>query len=327
MGSTIDELSRDGTTLDVDSIREKFNAAVAEMGVPLAKIAPATGVAYATLSAWKNGTYGGDNQRIAADVQKWLVTREAGARMNIALPKAPSFQRTPTALAIVDVLEAAQTLPDIAIVVGGAGIGKTTAIRWYAAHASNVWVVTLEPSTRSLGAMLNEVGMAMGLPRTQSSAILSDQIRRRMTGSSGLLVIDESQNLTLECIDQLRTFHDRAEIGLVMAGNETIARRLNGEQAAADFAPLVSRVGQRFRQKGLTVKDREILIEAWGLEDEGARKLARAVAAKPGAARSMTKVLRMAYLLAGNAGRAAPNEGDVKASWEQLSEPNERRAA
>ena len=90
MGSTIDELSRDGTTLDVDSIREKFNAAVAEMGVPLAKIAPATGVAYATLSAWKNGTYGGDNQRIAADVQKWLVTREAGARMNIALPKAPS---------------------------------------------------------------------------------------------------------------------------------------------------------------------------------------------------------------------------------------------
>jgi DNA transposition AAA+ family ATPase len=321
MGSTVEELSPEGLELNEATIREAFNVAIAEMEQPLSRIAPLTGVNYQTLQAWKSGKYQGNNDRITAQVQQWLVTKEARQRMHIALPKAPGFVRTETARAILDVLEAAQTLPDIAIVSGAPGIGKTTSVQWYQKHAANVWVVTMEPAFRTLSAVLGEVSHAMGMVKVHSASFVSAQILRRAQHTGGLLIVDEAQHLSLDAVDQLRSLHDKAEIGIAMVGNETVAGRYGPERLTAEHAQLFSRVGQKFRQKGLKVRDLDMLITAWGLADEGARDVARKVGKTPGAARLMTKVLRMAFLLARGEDRDQPTQRDVKTAWEQLGAP------
>lgn len=324
MSSTTEALSpENGEVADEATVRDQFKTVVADRGVALAKIAPETGVHYSTLAAWNSASYSGNNARVTEQIRQWLVTQEARSRMQTALPRAPSFVRTDTALAIIDVLEAAQTLPDIALVTGGAGIGKTMTIGWYQEKAANVWLVTMERSYRSLSALLDQIARVVGVPGGKSSSATSEQIRRRLLGTGGLLVIDEAQFLTGEQVDQLRTFHDKSEVGIAMVGNETIAGRYAVDRLTHDQAPLFSRVGQRFRQRGLKIRDLNMLIDAWGLSDPAAAAMARSAGRLPGAARLMTKTLRMAFLLARNDQRDQPNERDVKLALEQLGGQNQ----
>lgn len=318
MGNTVEELNPDGLELDEANVREAFNAFVAADGRPLSQIAPETGIHYTTLSSWKARTYTGNNGRITALAHQFLVTREARKRTHAAVPKEPGYVPTPTASAILDVLEAAQVLPDMAVISGASGIGKTTAIEWYQRKASNVWVVTMEPAFQSLGCILNEIAVVLGTHTSRSASFMSGQIRRRMANSGGLLIIDEAQHLSPTAVDQLRSFYDRARVGIAMVGNETIARRYSNDRLTEQYAPLFSRVGQKLRQKRLKSRDIDMLIEAWGLTDEGARKVARTIAGTPGAARVMTKALKMAFLLANARGQEQPNQQDVEGAWEQL---------
>ena len=152
MSSTTEALSpENGEVADEATVRDQFKTVVADRGVALAKIAPETGVHYSTLAAWNSASYSGNNARVTEQIRQWLVTQEARSRMQTALPRAPSFVRTDTALAIIDVLEAAQTLPDIALVTGGAGIGKTMTIGWYQEKAANVIALSARCWIRSRG--------------------------------------------------------------------------------------------------------------------------------------------------------------------------------
>ena len=327
MGNTIEEMSPEGLELDEATVRQQFSDLLTADGRPLSQIAIEAGVAYATLSAWRAGTYKGRNDRIAAQVHSWMVTREARKRTRVAVPREPKFQQTPTASAMLDVLEAAHTLPDMAVIAGSAGIGKTTTAKWYQRRAANVWLVTMEPSYSTMGSVLSAIAEAVGISPTNSTARTSDLIRRRLVGTGGLLIVDEAQNLSAAAIDQIRTFHDRAEIGIALVGNETVAARFGRDRLSMEYAPLFSRIGQKFRQKSLTAKDLTILIDAWELEDDGARGVARKVGKMPGAARLMGKVLKLAFLRANNDGRDKPVQADVEAAWDQLGNRVEGGAA
>lgn len=327
MGSTVEELSTEDGDLDEAVVRERFNAIVVEDGRPLARIAPETGIHYTTLSAWKAGNYSGNNERITGQVNQWLTTREAKKRTHAVLPEPPAFIMTPTASAIIDVLEAAQVLPDMAVISGAAGIGKTTAIEWYQRRAANVWLVTMEPSHTTLGSVMGAICQAVGYLKSRSASDMSENIRRRMTGTGGLLILDEAQNLTLEAVDQIRAFHDRAKVGIAMVGNETVAGRYSAASLTAEYAPLFRRIGQKFRQRALKKGDLDLLVGAWNLSDEGAQAVARAVGRAPGAAGIMTKVLRLAFLLAHHDQRPQPNKKDMETAWEQLSARTEGGAA
>lgn len=320
MGSTVEELSTEGATQDDAQIRAAFEIAVTEDGRPLAQIAPSTGVNYATLSAWRAGKYQGRNDRIASQVQQWLVAREAKKRTENSLPEIPGFVMTPTASRIIEVLERTRVLPDMGVIAGGPGIGKTKALEWYAAQTPNVWVVTMQPCLGEISAMMEVIGATLGSNlRVYRKAERAASIIRMLTGKQGLLIIDEAQHLPPALMDQLRSFHDIADVGIAMAGNETVFSRFGADRRTPQFAQLFSRVGQRFARKELTKGDLDVLIGAWGLTDDGAAKAARAIGRRPGAARGMTKALRMAFVLARAEGRDQPNQADVEMAWQQLS--------
>jgi hypothetical protein len=289
---------------------------VAELS--LAAAAKASGIASSTLSAWLSGKYAGDNDRVAADVRRWLDSKRAGARARAVLPPALPFVLTRSAEMFQDVLAHAQYVVDLVVICGGAGVGKTTAARRYAVDNPNVWLLTAEPTISSPHAMLEYLAAVLNVQERAANK-RSQAIVKRLLGSEGLLIIDEAQHLTTQALDQLRTIHDLAHIGLALVGNEEVYGRLDGGGRVAKFAQLTSRIGMKATRARPAAADIDALLDAYGVTGGAERKLLREVARLPGALRGMLKTLRLAHMLAIGAEAEAPTAEHIIAAKKRLT--------
>jgi DNA transposition AAA+ family ATPase len=114
-------------------------------------------------------------------------------------------------------------------------------------------------------------------------------------------------------------FLDQAGIGIALLGNETVYARLEGGTRAAQYAQLFSRVGMRLARPRALKGDIEKLLDAWEIGGREERALLLAIAKKPGALRNLTKVVRMAHMLAGAEGAERVAEAHLRMAWERLS--------
>lgn len=302
----------------VTEVREQLKAIIVSENRRATDIAREAGIAYGTLSVWLVGKYGGRNDRIALDVQKWLQTREARKQVEAVVSRGPGFVRTPTAEKVAALLQHAQHLPDICSYIGAPGIGKTSAVCTYAASNSNVWKLTAHPTLSTPRDVLRALSRVLGLYASSTPALMQQAIVDRVRGTGGLIIVDEAQHLRPEAMDQLRTIHDDADIGLALIGNEAISSRLEGDGRRDKFAQLTSRVGMRRAQAKASKGDVEAILDAWGIEGEAERALLAAVAKKPGALRVMGKTLRLASMLAAPTG-AAVDVTHIRAAFSRVS--------
>jgi len=288
----------------------------------LAKAALDADMGYSTFSAYLNGTYNGNNDACAADVQKWLRARAERAKAVLTKPQIPGFVLTPTAAKIIPILQYAQMSPDFGVVIGQPGLGKTEALKHYRDTNPNVWMATMEPASAKPGMMLREIARSMGM-ELKSLGDASHEVKRRVRGTNGLLIIDEAQHLSVLALDQLRSIHDATKIGIVAAGNEKLSALTGGGGRKPELAQLSSRVGMRVNLRRPMVGDIDALLRAWAVTDQDEQKWLRVIAAKPGALRSMSNVLKLATMLA--AGAEQPrNIHHMKAAWAQLAGASEQ---
>lgn len=320
MSSTTEERRQNTQTeIDVGGIRDAFNMAVLRIGKPLAQVAPETGVPYGTLAAFSTAKYAGNNDRVARQVKAWLTTREAQDRAKSTMRSAPPFTMTKTASRIWEVLEYGQTMPDMVLISADAGVGKTTAINAYAASASNVWVMTAQPIHETLGGLMGLLARTLRMEWVQRAYAQAHMIQQRLTGSKGLLIIDEAQFLSPLLRDQIRsTVFDGAGIGVAFVGNEDLRAQHGRERMNGKNAQLFSRIGLRFARAKPLKDDVNTLLDAWGVDDDKARTAAMGIAMKAGANRAMAKVLVLACSMADARGDEAPNADDVETAWMQL---------
>lgn len=283
-----------------------------------ARISKESGVSATAFSRWRAGTYEGDNEAVEAKLQRWIDTIQSQAQAQRAMPEPPAFVDTPTSARVIDALRYAQVAGDIAVVYGGAGLGKTTSINRYSETASNVFHATMSPASASVVTALEEVAEAVGASGAVGGAAkLHRAICRKLAGSQGLLVIDESQHLSVAALDQIRSIHDATGIGIALVGNEQVYARMTGGNRAAYLDRLYSRIGKRVRLVRATKDDINSLIKAWGIEDGKCRQQLVDIASKPGGLRGLTKVLRLAAMFAAAQERPLCCD-DVRAAWREL---------
>ncbi|NIX75415.1 AAA family ATPase [Microvirga terricola] len=300
---------------DMDNLRSQVRSISEKEGLKLSVIAPETGIPYGTFTSWLNGTYAGDNDRIATAVEKWLQARNERAQTSAILPTEPGFQTTPTAEKILALLSFCHHAPDFGVISGGAGIGKTTTIESYRQRAPNVFVVTAEPVAKSSHALLMDLAEAIGVVE-RSPVRLSRAIQNRLKTMKALLVVDEAQHLPTATLEQLRTIHDLAKCGLVLSGNQTVYSRLAGGAAKAEFAQLFSRVGMKMSQDRPLDEDVVSLARAWGVTSENEINLLRVIGRKPGALRGVAKTIRLAHMVAIGSNETL-SERHIRAAWKQ----------
>lgn len=276
------------------------------------------GIGEATFSAWLNGTYKGDNAKVADQVRRWMKAREERASLAAVLPTAPGFVATPTAQEVWIRLQLTQTMAGLCVIVGGPGIGKTVTLEKYAHDVPNVHLVTMDPSTSGVGTCLREIVDELRLPEKSGSGLVR-AIGEFLRNKGALLMIDEAQHLSVAALETLRSVRDKYKVGLVLAGNETVYARMEGDRSKHNLAQMFSRVGMKMpvvRHKPQT-GDVDALLAAWGIEGAAEVRFCRAIAAKPGALRGMTMTLLMATMLAnGEGGPRALRH--IEMAWQQL---------
>jgi hypothetical protein len=320
MGSTLELAVEDGPQeMDEAAVRAAFDAATAQDGRPLTKIAIEVGIPYGTLSSWRGGTYAGDTLRIANAAQAWLVQRVARARQKALLPTAPDFVMTKTASQIWEVLEFAQSAPTLGLVVAASGVGKTSAFKAYRQHLANtVWLVTMQPCHKKIAACLQEIETALKIARHHGVAASSRAIIDRIRGTKGLVIIDEAQHLSAEALDQIRSQADVSETGFVLGGGRTLATNMGMESRQEQLAQVFRRVGMRFKRDRPLRADIEALLDAWRIEAADTRQELMGIALKPGGVGVMTMILRLAFTVAGGESVGMPTVQHVRLAWQQI---------
>lgn len=278
-------------------------------GLSWQKLAQEAGIPEGTLSSIASGSYVvGVASKQPALIRRWLAARKERARVASVIPQAPAFVRTPTAINLLSIFGFAHTLPDIAVIAGEPGTGKTTAACEYVSSTPNAWMVTAEPCTASVNTMLAKICEELGIAE-RAAARLSQRVQERLRPIEALLIIDEAQHLRVETIDQLRSIHDLARIGLVLMGNLQVSATIDGMAGKPAFVTAKSRIGMRETMSRPKDKDVSAIIAAWGVEDQQERALLAAVGRKPGGLRTLFKTLQLASVLAAG---ARDGEGEVR---------------
>jgi DNA transposition AAA+ family ATPase len=270
-------------------------------GISRNEIATEADVSFTTVSQFISRKYTGSYANVNTKLRAWLTSRNERKALASTLPSVPDFFQTPTAAKVTAALTYAHVAADLVLIVGGAGQGKTSAEKAYAADRPNVWHVEMFRADSRNVACLKRVARTVGAKiSSPAPEEIIGAIVEKVRNTNGLLIVDEAQHLANDALESLRGIHDQAGIGLVLSGNEELQTRMTGGSRAANFAQLFSRIGKRVRLVKPTHGDVEALADAWNVPAGPAREVLHQIAAKPGALRSCTKVLRMAAFMGGD---------------------------
>lgn len=307
-------------TVDIDNITDQIKQLLDQGVVSQASIAKESGVSKTTVNQFLKGAYPGDNQKVAKDLEAWLEFRKEKAT---ALPEVPGFVETTTVKQIWNTLQYAQIASSISIIFGNPGVSKTQAIRQYQRKNNNVWLVTISPSRNSVLECLYEIALELDIRNApRRSGPLARMIVNKLTDTQGLVIIDESDQLTHEALEEIRSIQERAEIGFALVGNHQVYSNLTGGKRDVDFARLFSRIAKKLVINKVKKYDVRDVADAWGLVNKPERDLVEQIAAKPGGLRTLFQTLKLATLIArGN--EEAINTKHIKAAFNDLEGVND----
>lgn len=292
---------------------QQVQAVAQELGINQTQLAKQIGVGASVLNQWVAEKYKGSNEKVTAAAKRWLLAQERGQEIPVFEP--PKFVETPTATKIMDVLTDAQTNGELAVIYGGAGVGKTEAIKAYVGQSNNVWHVTMSPAAASAGNCLDEICCSLGIDAGGRAVKAQRALIKFLKDSHGILIPDEAQHLSTSALETLRSIFDMTGVGMVLVGNDSVYAKLTGGRRAAEFAQLYSRIGQRLKIVKPTRADVLAIIEAWHVEDKESKSLLVEIANKPGGLRGMIKTLRVAAQMTDS----TPSTDDLRAAWEHLA--------
>ena len=203
------------------------------------QIAKETGISAARISKFLDGTYSGDVEGTAREVQNYLAV--AKARLNTVQTDFfyPQLRNTK------DVLFAclyAHKHNKVALVCSAAGAGKTTALNHYADHNAEVIMVTANACTPSAMSILKMICAELGKPapgrRDAMMELLVDQLR----GSNRLIIIDEADHLSFSALQAVRNLNDLAGVGIVFSGNDKIYLHMTSPRKGYEYEQIRTRI-------------------------------------------------------------------------------------
>lgn len=215
----------------------QLNELMAQRSWSQSQVARAVGKSPAVISQYLQGKYPGDVSSLENDISA-LISREAEKEKTQKITA--SFIRTYTANKCLEVIKMAHLDCDINVIYGDAGMGKTMVMRQYASENRTAVLIETDPGYTAR-VVLEELCNKLGLNRRGNMHELSDAIISALRDSGRVLLIDEAENLPYRALEVIRRIHDKAGIGVVLAGMPRLIINLKGKRG--EFKQLYSRVG------------------------------------------------------------------------------------
>ncbi|EEH5174194.1 AAA family ATPase [Salmonella enterica] len=205
-------------------------------GYSQGQVARAIGRSVTAMNQYVQGKYNGD----IADMEERIANfiRRVREKQN-ALRIDERFVSTPTARKGLEVLAYAHQECEICVLYGAAGLGKTMTLKEYARRDDAVIFIEADPGYTAR-TLLEELCGRLKQNKNGNIHTLIDLCVEKLKGTGRLLIIDEAELLPYRALEVIRRLHDKAGIGVVMAGMPRLITNLKGKRG--EFAQLYSRV-------------------------------------------------------------------------------------
>ena len=301
-------------------LRAAFQVELEQSGLSTARAADQIGRHASSITRWLNGTYTGDNDAVAADVERWLETRADAARRSLDGAGLDRHAETTASRQITSALAYAHAAGDIVAIIGKPGRGKTWASERYCAGRTNAFYLSVSSAVFSLPGLLPLVGEAIGAGRSalEAERTIIDRLRDRQA----LIVVDEAHHLRDKLLDELRIIRDRAGCGLAVVADETI------RMALARCQQVDGRIGLKIDLATQPMADVEdIAAGVLGRRPSKTElKTLNTVGKGPGGLHAMRRLLGRAWMVALAAGRDAIEASDITAAADEGTAADEGAA-
>lgn len=274
------------------------------------KAAQSMGYSAAVISAYKNRTYNGDVKAVEKRMETWLKRQERRLT-RVDIPTA----ETAVIDLIREVIATTQDEAGIAVIIGGAGSGKTTAIRQYEEESRSALIVDVDPSFSQV-VLMNAIAHTLGLEDKGGMNAVIDRIINALTGRDAVLIIDEADYLSDGSLELVRRIiNDKARIGVVLVGLPTLEYKIRSFKT--NHEQIASRVGALLKIGNLTRGDAEKIIS--GVWKSLPKETIDAFIKGAGnSTRTLVKLMGRAYQLAERNRKEVPDAEIVAAAGEYL---------
>ncbi|ENU7737890.1 AAA family ATPase [Salmonella enterica] len=205
-------------------------------GYSQGQVARAIGRSVTAMNQYVQGKYNGDIVDMEERIANFI--RRVREKQN-ALRIDERFVSTPTARKGLEVLAYAHQECEICVLYGAAGLGKTMTLKEYARRDDAVIFIEADPGYTAR-TLLEELCGRLKQNKNGNIHTLIDLCVEKLKGTGRLLIIDEAELLPYRALEVIRRLHDKAGIGVVMAGMPRLITNLKGKRG--EFAQLYSRV-------------------------------------------------------------------------------------
>jgi len=180
----------------------------------------------------------GPRHTLLRDAQRWCAADARDREL-----RAARFVPTPVTRLVAGLLRLVGETRIGAVILGGAGLGKSYALHAAAAELpGRIIVIRADTDSRGGRGILRAVATAAGVPAAAAAPSVKAAVQAvRETG--GVLAVDEAQLLSVAALEALRAVFDEARVGLVLCA--TTLGQLLDTRADPLVAPLISRFAAR----------------------------------------------------------------------------------
>ena len=230
---------------------EKVKALKQEKNLSQNAVAQLIGVSETALSQIINGKYNANPQKVFDTLEGYFGVKERAELTYMEVKYAP----TSISNQVYNIIENCQNKGGLAVICGDAGIGKTKAAQKFVAdNPSNSFLITINPCLKNAKNLLEAIADCIGTTMEKSINKLWYAIINKLSDGS-VLIFDESQHLTTNEIEILRSFSDYFNnkgqtLGICFIGNDKTIERM--EDKKAEYAQISNRTKQR---KKFSVKE------------------------------------------------------------------------
>jgi DNA transposition AAA+ family ATPase len=198
------------------------------------KAAQAMGYSAGVISAYKNRAYNGNVKVLEEKMDAW-VKREGRRLDRVNIPTA--------ATAVIEqvrrAIDVTQDEADVAVIIGPAGTGKTTAVRQYAKESHSALLIDVDPSFSKV-VLMNEIAHALGVEDKGGMNAVIDRVIDALKDRDAVLVIDEADYLSEGSLELVRrVINDKANTGVALVGLPTLEYKIRNlhNNHELDFTP------------------------------------------------------------------------------------------